>query len=56
MFEIFFEFIKNMLLTGAYQNQIFKPHWSKFHQKFGEDEVGVLKMCKVFFYLQMFKL
>ena len=29
MFEIFVEFIKNMLLTGAYQNEVFKDPLSK---------------------------
>ena len=29
MFEFFVEFIKNMLLTGAYQNEVFKDPLSK---------------------------
>ena len=41
MFEIFFEFIKNMLLTGAYQNQIFKEPLSK-----EEEEVHIKKMIE----------
>lgn len=41
MFEMFFEFIKNMLLTGAYQNQVFKEPLSK-----EEEEVHIKKMIE----------
>lgn len=34
MFEIFVELIKNMLLTGAYQNQIFKSPLSEEDEEF----------------------
>lgn len=34
MFEIFVEFIKNMLLTGAYQNEVFKDPLSKEEEDF----------------------
>ena len=41
MFEIFVEFIKNMLLTGAYQNEVFKDPLSK-----EEEEYHIKEMLK----------
>ncbi len=34
MFEFFVEFIKNMLLTGAYQNEVFKDPLSKEEEEY----------------------
>ena len=34
MFEIFIEFIKNMLLTGAYQNEVFKDPLNKEEEEY----------------------
>lgn len=34
MFEIFVEFIKNMLLTGTYQNEVFKDPLSKEEEEY----------------------